>query len=135
MNNKPRRRPLMAVQKPANPTKKGASNKSTTPKPVLTSDISTGGEQTNTGEANPHQWPIVEILWVDAVADGLLEWMDPQDTENIKPVQSLVVGYLLHQTDTHTTVASLINEESTAHILCIPNQIILKTRHWQGTTQ
>lgn len=132
MNNKPRRRPLMAIQKPATPTKKRATNKSTTPKPANTP---TRGEQTNTGEANPHQWPIVEILWVDAVADGLLEWMDPQDTENIKPVQSLVVGYLLHQTDTHTTVASLINEESTAHILCIPNQIILKTRHWQGTTQ
>lgn len=108
--------------------RKAASEQPTTPKPESISPIEE--DSSNRWRGNPHKWPIVEILWVDAVADGLLEWLDPEDVETIQPVDSVVVGYLLKQTDTHTTVASLINDGSVAHILCIPNQIITETRHW-----
>lgn len=79
---------------------------------------------------NTHNYPVVEILWIDAVADGLQEWMTPEDLEHLEPVDSLVVGYLIKECETHMTVASLINEGSVAHALCIPREIILHVRRW-----
>ena len=135
---KSNRRPMVktptAKTTKTQPTKRrAATTQSTTPNPDKDPSSTRGLEDSMKWRGNPHKWPVVEILWVDAVADGLLEWLDPEDVETIQPVDSVVVGYLLKQTDTHTTVASLINDGSVAHILCIPNQIITETRHWTQT--
>jgi hypothetical protein len=128
---------MPAAQHPANQArnrKAGAHTSSTkTPRNPKPSSTSTRGEENSpTGgnttpleqRGNPHRWPIVEILWIDAVADGLQEWLDPQDIHDMTPEDSRVVGYLITDTPTHVTVASLINDGSAAHALCIPRPLI-----------
>jgi hypothetical protein len=128
--------PANQARKAAPPKDKATHTPSTSkriPKPVSTS---TRGERTSRGEqdvplrrGNPYGWPVVEILWVDAVADGGWEWLDPDHLKTLAPTDSLVVGYLAHQTDGHVTVASLINDDHAAHALCIPRSLIVEMRH------
>lgn len=117
----------MAVQKPTPPKKQAAHTSSTKnpPKPKPSSS-STGGGEENGRRGNPYGWPVVEILWVDAISDGLWEWLDPDHLSEMRPEDSLVVGYLAHETPDFVTVASLINDDSAAHALCIPRTLIAK---------
>jgi hypothetical protein len=112
-----------------------SSSTSKTPKPAATPNKgtdSTGGKEQTETQRNPHGWPTVEILWIDAVADGLTEWLDPEQLTDMKPENSRVVGYLAHQTPEHITITSLINENSVAHTLCIPRTLITELKYLEG---
>lgn len=126
-----------AAQKRPTPKGKAAHTSSTSPtaKPAATSSKgrdATRGEETRGRRGNPWGWPLVEILWIDAISDGLWEWLDPDDLQHMAPEDSLVVGYLAHQTDEYVTVASLINDDSVAHAMCIPRSLIVTLRHLEG---
>jgi len=116
----------VTTQHPANQARTGRSTKgsgtssstSVSKEKVSISPIGTKG--------NPYEWELVEIHWIDAVADGLTEWLDPEQVMNLTPVDSRVVGYLVNDTVRHITVASLINEGSAAHVLCIPKELVVE---------
>jgi len=121
-------------QRPANPPRTRQGKGQT----AATSSTSSSRQKAPTSleglqrpRGNPHNWPIVEILWIDAVAGGLSEWLDVEEIHAMKPVDSKVVGYLVSQTPTQVTVASLINDGSAAHALCIPTEIVIEMTYWE----
>ena len=124
----------MTAPKAAPPKGKAAHTSSTSkriPKPVPTSPKgleATRGEQDLERRGNPSGWPVVEILWVDAISGGLWDWLDPTQLADMHPEDSRVVGYLASETDDYITVASLINDGSVAHALCIPTSLIIEMR-------
>lgn len=65
-------------------------------------------------------FPIVEVVWEDAVAYAL-EW----ETEvNSDLRTTTTVGYLVHETKRALTLVSVINSEHVAHGIVIPKPVI-----------
>lgn len=104
-------------------TKRQAAHTSTTETPTTKPAVIPKGDSEPT-RGEEHHWPIVEIDWIDAIADGLHEWLDYTQIAAMQPEPSKTVGYLITTTDTHTTITSLINTHSAGHAICIPNSII-----------
>ena len=75
------------------------------------------------------RYPIVEVLWSDAVQiaeDGM--WVE-LDKVRSKPCKSRTVGYLIHETPKAITVAALYNEQGHAGLgITIPAGMIRKVR-------
>lgn len=140
----------MSVKKPPQkklPTRQGPTTSSTkSTEPVTPSKGKDGrgekhskGEKTltygvgiksNSYDLTPH-WDthqIVEILWIDAIANAITEWMDLEDLENSQPCETLTVGYLLTDHPEWITIVSLLNDGAAGHAITIPRGMILTIR-------
>lgn len=71
---------------------------------------------------------IVEVVWVDAIANAITEWMDLEDLEEVQPCETLSVGYLLKDHPEWITIVALLNEGSAGHAITIPRGMILDVR-------
>ena len=65
-------------------------------------------------------FPVVEVVWVDAVACAL-EWEAEIDT---KLRLTTTVGYLVHESKKSLTLVSVINSEHIAHGITIPKPVL-----------
>jgi hypothetical protein len=78
-------------------------------------------------------YPLVEVVWVDAVATATLEWSTIEEIMETQPASSRAVGYLLH-TDQHRTIlTALVNETDAAHAMIIPTRMVHTIRHLKAT--
>ena len=71
---------------------------------------------------------IVEVLWIDAIANAITEWMDLEDLEDCQPCETLSVGYLLKDHPEWITIVGLLNEGSAGHAITIPRGMVLAVR-------
>lgn len=69
--------------------------------------------------------PLVEILWVDAIAQAI-DWQEDLDNEVCKTVSC---GYLVHHDDVATTIVMIVNAAHVAHALTIPAGCIVELRY------
>lgn len=67
-------------------------------------------------------FPVVEVVWNDAVAVAL-GWEEEADTDLRL---TTTVGYLVHESKKSLTVVSIINSEHIAHGITIPKPILRK---------
>lgn len=72
-------------------------------------------------------YPIVEILWLDAIEAMTEGWMEIKDLKN-KPMPSKSVGYLVKDTKAAVTIVSLQNENHVALGITIPRAMITSMR-------
>lgn len=79
-------------------------------------------------EAGETGFPIVEIVWIDAVAFGTDSWSEDAET---LPRTSTAVGYLVAETDETMSIASLVNTTHLGHGIVIPRTNI---RSWRTVT-
>lgn len=66
-------------------------------------------------------FPIVEVVWEDAVAFAL-DWEDHSGECELRTTTS--VGYLVSETKKALTLVSVINTEHLAHGIVIPKPVI-----------
>lgn len=71
-------------------------------------------------------YPLVEIIWVDAVATATIEWSDIEEILEAQLAQSRAVGYLIESNKHRSVVVALVNEEDAAHAMLIPQGMIHK---------
>ena len=74
------------------------------------------------------RYVIIEILWIDAVANAITEWMDIDDLQEVQPCETLSVGYLLKDHPEWITIVGLLNDASAGHAITIPRGMILAVR-------
>ena len=139
--------PKMGYKKPATKKPEAAKPQNTSTSPKEPVSIPTKGGKNDGGIEKPYeslkykpglvsktydltpQWDrhqIVEILWVDAIANAITEWMDLEDLENTQPCETLSVGYLLKDHPEWITIIALLNDGSAGHAITIPRGMILK---------
>lgn len=70
--------------------------------------------------AGKQGFPVVEVVWNDAVAVGL-DWVEEIDNELRL---TTTVGYLVRETRRALTLVSVINTEHVAHGITIPKPIV-----------
>lgn len=70
-------------------------------------------------------YPIVEVVWEDAVAYAL-DW---EEEAGSKLCLTTTVGYLVKETKRSVTVVSIINSTHVAHGIIIPKVGILSRRN------
>lgn len=98
--------------------------------PVGTKLTYGAGTDSTTYNLNP-DWDtrqIIEVLWIDAVANAITEWMDLDDLEQCQPCETLSVGYLLKDHPEWITIVSLLNDGSAGHAITIPRGMIVAVR-------
>lgn len=72
-------------------------------------------------------FPIVEILWTDALQLHS-DWMDIKEAKN-RTMPSKSVGYLIKESDEAMTVVALVNENHVALGITIPKRMIDEVRY------
>lgn len=82
----------------------------------------------NTNQPKTKPPPIVAITWEDAITVGN-EWETPQQTQQTTPEPTISIGYLIHKTPTHHTLASTINTQHIGGGILIPNGCITNITH------
>lgn len=65
-------------------------------------------------------FPVVEVVWNDAVAVGP-DWAEQADNE---PRLTTTVGYLIKETRKAMTLVSIINTEHIGHGITIPKPVV-----------
>ena len=88
------------------------------------------GAESKTYDLHP-DWAdrqIIEVLWIDAVANAITEWMDLDELEQCQPCETLSVGYLLKDHPEWITIVGLLNDASAGHAITIPRGMILAVR-------
>lgn len=70
------------------------------------------------------RYPLVEVVWVDAVATATIEWSDIEEILEEQIAQSRAVGYLLENTPQRVVVVALVNEADAAHAMLIPQGMV-----------
>ena len=81
-------------------------------------------------DQNPEwdKYVIAEVLWIDAVANAITEWMDIEDLQNVQPCETLSVGYLITDHPEWVTLIGLMNDSTGGHAITIPRGMILNVR-------
>ena len=74
------------------------------------------------------RYVIVEVLWIDAVANAITEWMDIDDLQEVQPCETLSVGYLITDHPEWLTIIALMNDSTGGHAITIPRGMILTVR-------
>jgi hypothetical protein len=90
-----------------------------------------GPGNTYEGYALEPEWDkyvIVEVLWIDAVANAITEWMDIEELQNVQPCETLSVGYLITDHPEWVTIIALMNDSTGGHAITIPRGMILAIR-------
>ena len=88
------------------------------------------GAESETYDLHP-DWDdrqIIEVLWIDAVANAITEWLDLDELEQCQPCETLSVGYLLKDHPEWITIVGLLNDSSGGHAITIPRGMILAVR-------
>lgn len=130
------RKPTSRVVKPlpAKTTNKGTTH--TIPTSSLKAEGKPTGESSNTrGKKDPtfgidlkttkwDYYPLVEIVWVDAVATATIEWSDIDEILQEQLAPSRSVGYLIQDNTHRAVIVSLVNENDAAHAMIIPKGMI-----------
>ncbi len=74
-------------------------------------------------KVNVESYPIVEVIWVDAVEEGGTGWNDlPEMMREAKKVCPVMhsVGYLVHKGDDHVAILSTIGVQECSTLEKIP---------------
>lgn len=74
------------------------------------------------------RYVIVEVLWIDAVANAITEWMDIDDLQEVQPCETLSVGYLITDHPEWLTIIALMNDSTGGHAITIPRGMVLTVR-------
>lgn len=70
------------------------------------------------------KYPIVEITWFDAQS-SMENWFIEDIVENLEPLESKSVGYLIHETDEYVVLGFLLfSNEMVKHHQVIPKGMI-----------
>ena len=72
-------------------------------------------------------YPMVEVLWLDAIEAMTDGWMEIKDLKN-KPMPSKSLGYLVKDTKDAITLVALQNENHVALGITIPRAMITEIR-------
>lgn len=101
--------------------------------------VSTRGEDSKTpkGQKDPifgvdltttiwDHYPLVEIIWVDAVGAATIEWSTIDEILEEELAPSRAVGYMIESNQQRTVIVALVNERDAAHAMLIPNSMIHK---------
>jgi hypothetical protein len=70
------------------------------------------------------RYPLVEIVWVDAVATATIEWSDIEEILEEQIAPSRAVGYLIEDSQYRVAVVALVNEMDAAHAMLIPKGMV-----------
>tara|TARA_Y100000004_G_C8836632_1_gene378578 strand:- start:279 stop:569 length:291 start_codon:yes stop_codon:yes gene_type:complete len=73
------------------------------------------------------RYRLVEVIWIDAEEYGDTGWNDLKAMKQYakKPCPEMrTVGYVLHQSDTHISLASTVGEKECSSIEKIPCQFV-----------
>ena len=96
---------------------------------------SKGGEKNARGKKDPvfgidltktmwDRYPLVEVIWIDAVATATIEWSDIEEILEEQIAQSRAVGYLIEDSEYRVVVVALVNEADAAHAMLIPKGMV-----------
>ena len=108
----------------------------TSPTSIRKADASSrGGEKSTRGKKDPvfgidltktmwDRYPLVEVIWVDAVATATIEWSDIEEILEEQIAQSRAVGYLIEDSEYRVVVVALVNEADAAHAMLIPKGMV-----------
>ena len=66
-------------------------------------------------------YPIVEVIWDDALSKAVTNW-EEKVTNDVAVVTS--VGYLIYEDDEVITIISLINQDQIGHGITIPRVLV-----------
>lgn len=73
-------------------------------------------------------YPLVEVLFHDARAFGVDNWVELTDAIAATPIRSVAVGYLVSRTDDHLNLVGLVNEAHVGHGISIPAPWVARVR-------
>lgn len=74
-------------------------------------------------------FPLVMILWIDAVTIGGEEWLDKSKAQSLSksPLPIMVtVGFVLHEDEDHFALTNTIGPDETAQVNKIPKRMIIE---------
>ena len=74
------------------------------------------------------EYPVVEVIWIDAEEHGEVGWNDIKDqlAHAKKPCpQMRTVGYLVHRDDGHIALLSTIGEKECSTVEKIPSAFLI----------
>ena len=113
-----------------------AKTTNTSPTSIRKADPSSkGGEKSTRGRKDPvfgidltktmwDRYPLVEVIWIDAVATATIEWSDIEEILEEQIAQSRAVGYLIEDSEYRVVVVALVNEADAAHAMLIPKGMV-----------
>lgn len=78
-----------------------------------------------------YEYPLVEIIWVDAQADSGWEGID---TEYSLPPEVITVGFLIHSSDSQYVVASTYHDGQSNARMAIPSVWVKSKRELTCST-
>lgn len=79
--------------------------------------------------ANMAEYPVVEVLWLDASSLGGEHWIGVSDLIDFKPAKSLSVGYLVEDRKNYITLLGMVNDSTVGHALTLPKGMIKEIRY------
>ena len=131
--NGPKKRNTTAVSPKATHTGTTADTPPTSLRKAESS--SKGGERSTRGKRDPvfgidlsstmwDRYPLVEVVWVDAVATATIEWSDIDEILEEQIASSRAVGYLIEDNQYRVAVVALVNEADAAHAMLIPRGMV-----------
>lgn len=75
-----------------------------------------------------NKYPIVEITWFDAQS-SMENWFIEEIKDNLEPLKSKSIGYLIHETDTYIVLGFLLfSNEMVKHHQVIPKGMIVERK-------
>jgi hypothetical protein len=77
------------------------------------------------------KFPIVEVIWQDAIEEGELGWNDPQETIAVAASECPVVhsvGYVIFESDSHISLIRSWHSDGLSSVEKIPKGFIREIR-------
>lgn len=77
------------------------------------------------------KFPIVEVIWQDAIEEGELGWNDPQETIAVASSECPVVhsvGYVIFESDSHISLIRSWHSDGLSSVEKIPKGFIREIR-------
>jgi len=77
----------------------------------------------------PTDWPIVEVIWIDAEEYGEIGWNDTDEVLEYakKPCPTMrSIGYCVHRDEHHIAILSTYNEDHSGSVEKIPLSFVVK---------
>jgi hypothetical protein len=77
------------------------------------------------------KYPIVEVIWTDAIEEGEMGWNDPQETIAIAIADCPVVhsvGYVIFESDSHISLIRSWHSDGLSSVEKIPKGFIREIR-------
>jgi hypothetical protein len=77
------------------------------------------------------KFPIVEVIWIDAIEEGDLGWNDPSDAVNAAASECPIVhsvGYVIFESDTHISLIRAWHSDGYSSVEKIPKGFVKAIR-------